>query len=56
MADITIIYPNLNDGSLLAVRRLGVLMAGSHDRGYIPALKRDGQFKYQCHDSILVSQ
>ena len=56
MADIIIIYPDLNDGSLLAVHRPGVLMAGSHDRGYVPALKRDGQFKYQCHDSMLVSQ
>ena len=56
MADITIIYPDLNDGSLLAVRRPGVLMTRSHDGGYVPTLKHDGQFKYQCHDSILVSQ
>ena len=56
MADIIIIYPDLNDGILLAVRRPGVLMAGRHERGYVPAFKRDGQFKYQCHDSILVSQ
>ena len=56
MADITIIYLDLNDGNLLDVRRPGVLMERSHDRGYIPALKHDGQFKYQCHDSILVSQ
>ena len=56
MDDITIIDPDLNDGSLLAIRRPGVLMARSHDRGYVPTLKRDGQFKYQCHDSILVSQ
>ena len=56
MADIIIIYPDLNDGSLLAVCRPGVVMEGSHDRGYVPALKSDGQFKYQCHDSIMVSQ
>ena len=56
MADITIIYPDLNDGSLLAIHRPGVLMTRSHDGGYVPTLKRDGQFKYQCHDSILVSQ
>ena len=56
MADITIIYPDLNDGSLLAVRRPGVLMARSHDKGYVPTLKRDGQLKDQYHDSILVSQ
>ena len=46
MDDITIIYPDLNDGSLMVVRRPGVLMTGSHDGGYVPTLKHDGQFKY----------
>ena len=38
MGDITIIYPDLNDGRLFLAHSTGGLLPSSHDRGYVPRL------------------